>query len=221
MKIVIAGGRNEADFLIGLLLLSKHKLIVINGDKSYCEHLASAHDIGIIFGDPCKDYVLDEAEIRGYDVLIALGEKDADNLAVCQMGKRLFSVKKTVCSVSNPKNVEIFETLGVDRVISSTYMLAQFIEQASVVENIVKVLPMENQKILLNEIKVDSSYPAVNQKIMEVDLPFHTIISCIIRDTDVIIPNGQTKIMAGDRLLVISTPDNQDEVIKSIVGSAV
>ena len=49
------------------------------------------------------------------DIVIALREKDADNLEICQMAKRLFAVKKTVCTVRNPKNVEIFELLGVDR----------------------------------------------------------------------------------------------------------
>lgn len=221
MKIVVAGGRNEADFLIGMLLAGKHKLIVINEEKSYCEHLSSVHDIAVIFGDPCKEYVLEEAGIKNYDVMIALDEKDADNLAICQMAKRLFAVKKTVCTVGNPKNVELFETLGVDRVISATYMLAHFIEQASTVENIVNVLPLNTQKVLMNEIKVDSSYPVVDRKIVDMEFPENAIISCVIRDSGVIVPNGQTKIMAGDRLLVLSTPANQDEVVKLIVGNTI
>ena len=221
MKIVFAGGRNEADFLIGMMLSGKHKLIVINEDRSYCEHLSSVHDIPVILGDPCKEYILQDAGIKNCDVMIALGEKDADNLAICQMAKRLFAVKKTVCTVNNPKNVELCETLGVDRVISATYMLAHFIEQASMVENIVNVLPLNTQKVLMNEIKVDSSYPVVDKKIMEIDFPHHVIISCIIRGEQVVVPNGQTKIMAGDRLLVLATPENQENVVKLIIGSRI
>lgn len=220
MKIAVAGGRNEADFLISLLLMGKHKIVVINEDRSYCEYLSAAHKVPVIFGDPCKEYVLEEAGIKGFDAMIALREKDADNLAACQMAKRLFSVKKTVCTVNNPKNVEIFETLGIDRVISATYILANYIGQASTVENIVKVLPLDNQKVLINEIMVESGYPAVDRKLMDISLPFNTIISCIIRDMEVIIPNGQNKIMAGDRLLVLSTPDNQEEAVRAIVGNS-
>lgn len=219
MKIVVAGGRNEADFLIGMLKIGKHKLIVINEDRSYCEHLSTVHDIPVIFGDPCKEYVLEEAGIRNYDVIISLGERDADNLAVCQMAKRLFAVKKTVCTVNNPKNVELFETLGVDQVISAAYMLAHFIEQASTVESIVNVLPLNTQKVMMNEIRIESSYPVVNRLIQEIDFPSNSIVSCIIRDMDVIVPNGRTKIMAGDRLLVLAAPENQETVIKLIVGN--
>ena len=210
MKIVVAGGRDEADFLIGLLLMGKHKIIAINGDMGYCEHLAASYNAAsVIYGDPCKEYVMDEAGVKGYDILIALREKDADNLEICQMAKRLFAIK----------NVEIFEMLGVDRAISATYMLAHYIEQASVIEDLVRVMPLENQKVLVNEIKVNSDCPVVDRRIADMELPFNTIISCIIRETEVIVPNGQNKIMAGDRLVVITTPQSQKESVKAILGS--
>lgn len=220
MKIAVAGGRDEADFLIGLLLMGKHKIVAINGDMSCCEHLAGLYDaVTVIYGDPCKEYVMDEAGVKGFDIVIALREKDADNLEICQMAKRLFSIKKTVCTVKNPKNVEIFELLGVDRAISATYMLAHYIEQASVIEDLVRVMPLENQKVLVNEIKVNSDCPAVDKRIADMKLPFNTIISCIIRDTEVIVPNGQNRIMAGDRLVVMTTPQSQKEAVKAILGN--
>lgn len=219
MKIVVAGGRDEADFLIGLLLMGKHKLVAINGDMAYCEHLASVHTgLNVIYGDPCKDYVMEDAGVKGFDIVIALRDKDADNLEICQMAKRLFGIKKTVCTVKNPKNVEVFELLGVDRAISATYMLAHYIEQASVVEELVRVMPLENQKVLMNEIKIKADYPAAGKLVMELELPFNTIISCIIRDTEVTVPNGQTRIMAGDRLVIMTVPQSQQDMIKRIVG---
>ena len=96
MKIVVAGGRDEADFLIGLLLMGKHKLITVNEDMSYCEHLAAVHDdISVIYGDPCKEYVMEDAGIRGCDIVIALREKDADNLEICQMAK--MCIRDRIC----------------------------------------------------------------------------------------------------------------------------
>ena len=38
MKIVIAGGKSKADYLIRLLLGKKHKLVVINDDADYCAY---------------------------------------------------------------------------------------------------------------------------------------------------------------------------------------
>ncbi len=131
MKIGIAGGREEADYLIGLLMKDKHKLIVINDDRAYCEHLAAEYDkVSVVYGNPGSEEVLSDAGIKGADVMIALSGKDADNLEVCQLAKQMFSVRKTICMVKNPGNVEIFKELGIDQVISPVHILAQYIPQS-------------------------------------------------------------------------------------------
>ncbi len=132
MKIGIAGGREEADYLIGLLMKDKHRLIVINDDRTYCEHLAAEYDkVSVVYGNPGSEEVLSDACIKGADVMIALSGKDADNLEICQLAKQMFSVRKTVCMVKNPGNVEIFKELGIDQVISPVHILAQYLTQSS------------------------------------------------------------------------------------------
>ena len=132
MKIGIAGGKEEADYLIGLLMKDKHRIIVINDDRTYCEHLAAEYDkVSVVYGNPGSEEVLSDAGIKGADAIIALSGKDADNLEVCQMAKQMFSVKKTVCMVKNPGDVEIFKELGIDQVISPANILAQYIRQSS------------------------------------------------------------------------------------------
>ncbi len=220
MKIVIAGGRNKADFLIRSLLRKNHKLIVINDDDTYCEYLAQTHDIPIVYGDACKNYVLREAKIQGADIIIALRPDDADNLAICQVAKRIFGVKKAVCIVSNPKNVEIFKKLGVNTAISATYLVANMVEQASTIGNFIKTLSIEDEKVILTEMLVDENFPVTNQKIMDISFPTDAIISCIIRGDDILVPNGQTVIFKNDKLLIISSPQNQDVAIRAVSGSS-
>lgn len=127
MKIVVAGGREQADYLTGLLKNGRKRLILINEDRSYCEYLSAKYDMEIQLGDPCLEAVLEESGIRGSDLLIALKPTDADNLEICQMAKRLFGVKKTMCLAANPANVDIFQNLGVDQVVSIPYILGSII----------------------------------------------------------------------------------------------
>jgi len=218
VKIVIAGGRNKADFLIGMLLNKKHKIVVICDDEKYCEYLSDKHNIPIVIGDPCKKFVLDEAHINDFDVLISLKPDDADNLSICQMAKRIYNIKKNVCIVSNPKNVEIFQKLGVNTAISATYMIAGRIEQASTIESLIKTLSLDDEKIIITEILVKKGYHANNMKIMDFKLPPNVIISCVIRGMNMIVPNGQTIICENDKLIVISSPENQSNAISVISG---
>ncbi len=217
MRIVVAGGRTQADFLIGTLVKKKHKLIVINDDQQYCDYLATTHRIPVFSGDPSKYFVLDEAGIQGFDVLVALTHRDADNLAICQYAKRCFGVKKVICSVANPKNAELFKELGVNTVISSTHMVAQYIAQATNIENFIKTMSIEDEKVIITEAVVESSYNCVNKKLMDITLPANTIIGCIIRkSSDMIVPTGNTEIRTGDKLLILSSPENQKKAMAAI-----
>lgn len=129
MKIAVAGGRETADYLIGLLKRAGHKVAVIQEDRACCEHLSAKYDLAVTCGDPCREEVLADAGIRGCSLFLALLPEDADNLEVCQMAKRLFEVEKTACLVQNPANVEIFESLGVDHAVSPAQLLAGYAGQ--------------------------------------------------------------------------------------------
>ena len=60
MKIVVAGGRSKADFLIGSLLEKKHEVTVINDEEAYCRYLSEKYniphfDLDDIFWDNSSD----------------------------------------------------------------------------------------------------------------------------------------------------------------------
>lgn len=218
MKIVIAGGRTKADYLIRIFKSKGHELIVINDDAQFCRYLSQQHNIPVVCGDPCKLYVLDDAEIEGSDIIIALRPLDADNLAICQTAKRLYHIRKTVAIVSNPKSVDVFKKLGVNTAISATYTIAAYIEQMSTVENLVNSLPIDQGKVVMSELMIPPSSPVAGKRLCDIDLGGEAIICCIVRGTRVIVPTGQTNIQVNDKIMVLSAPQMQDNVIHVIMG---
>ncbi len=216
MKIVIAGGKHEADFIVKMLKEEHHQLIVINQDREFADYISSNNDIPVFPGDPTKAYCLSDAEADHADVLLALSDNDTDNYITCITAKRLFKIKKTVSKVRNPKNVELFKRLGIDSVISSTYLMGQTILNESSVENIIKTLSIEDEKIIMIEITVENDFQLVNKKIMDIHFPKNINISCIFRDPHVIIPNGSTVIKPEDKLIIVTTPSEQDEIVDYI-----
>ncbi len=212
MKIVLTGGKHESDYIISLLK-KKHNLIVINQDPSFAEYISSHNDIDVFPGDPTKAYTLSDADAKNADVFLALSDNDTDNYIACITAKRLFNIKRTVAKVKNPKNVELFKRLGVDSVISSTYLLAQTILNESSIENIIKTLSIEDEKIVMLELGIEADYQLVDKKIMDIQFPKRVNISCIFRDPHVIIPDGSTVIQPDDKLILVTTPDHQDELV--------
>ena len=219
MRIVVAGGRNKADFLIGSLLSKHHNLTVINDEEAYCNYLSEKHNIPIIQGNPCKRYVLDEADIYDADILIALRPSDADNLIICQYAKRIFHVARVAAIVSNPRNVQVFKRLGVDTAISATYTISKIIEQASTVKNLVNTLSIEPDRIVLNEILLTNQCGVINHRIKDLfSIPKHAIICCILRNIEMIVPNGDTILKEHDKLLVLCDTSSQDLILQYFTG---
>jgi trk system potassium uptake protein TrkA len=216
MRIAIIGGKHEADFLVKMFNNSHHQLIVINEHQDFCNYLSANNKIPVYCGDALKRYVLEENQINDFDLLISLREKDADNLVICEMASKLFNVKKTVCIVSNPKNVEIFKKLGVTIVISATYLIAQTIKREAMIDNLIKTLTIEENKIVISEIEIKEDYSIVGKMLMEANIPANINISCILRGNEIIIPNGKTTVREKDILIIVSALEEQNDTINFI-----
>lgn len=213
MKIVICDGHHEADYIIKMFKGKQNQLIIINCDKEFCKYLAKTNRVPVLYGKSFKKETLDIAHIENADILISLNEVDTDNFATCIIAKKIFNVHKVICTVINPKNVELYKELGVDSVISSSYLLGNSVKSESSIESFIKTISLEDDKITMVETIVNEDYLISSRKIMEIDFPKYANISCIYRKPNVIIPNGQTIILPKDKLIVVTTSDKQKAII--------
>ena len=216
MKIVVAGGNSAAEYIIRNFKSRSNTLTIINTDSEDAHQIVKDNKVPVFFGNPSRKFVLQDANVEGADIFIAVGEKDADNFVACLLAKKSFNVKKCICIVSNPNNVEVFKSLGIDSVISSTQLLMSTIASETSLEKLVKTMSFEDDKIILTEVVIKSSYKISHKHIGEIAFPHTASIACIYRNPRVIIPNGQTLILPKDKLLFVSSPNDQQSVIDFI-----
>lgn len=216
MKIVLANGGHSADYIVKQFNKHGNKLIIINSEKSVANYLANSNRLPVFYGDPSKLQTLKDAHIQNCDLFIALSENDADNYVACLLAKKEFDAKKCICTVSNPKNVDLYRQLGIDSVVSSVYLLANSIASESSLETLAKSMSFENDKVVLTEIIVKESSILSNKMIMEINFPRTGSIACVYRKPTVIIPNGKTLIMPGDKLFVVSAVRDQKDLISFV-----
>ena len=213
MKIVIAGGDAEAEYIIASFRTSGSDIIVINEDREVAQRLLRSCNLPIICGTPWRKYVLEQANAYDADVFIALNERDEDNFATCMIAKKVFNAKKCICVVHNPKNVDVFKQLGIDSAISSTYLLAESIRKESTQDNLVKMLSLDNNRLSVLEFTVMTKSEIANHKIRDIHFP-NTMasIAAIKRGFDVIIPNGDVTLLPKDVLTIVCPPQNATPV---------
>lgn len=79
-------------------------------------------------------------------------------------------------------------------------------------------MQLDNQNLKLLEVKMENGYRACGKQIMDLSLPPHIIIGCIVRGSNTIVPNGRTEIRLGDKLMIFANAITQDNVISELVG---
>ena len=130
------------------------------------------------------------------------------------------SIKRAFATVNNPKNVDVFKKLGIDSAISATYVVSNMIEQLATINDLSHLTVMESGHIHLMELLVKEQDPIVNQQIKDIDISEEMIISCIIRNNQALIPKGDTFILSGDKLIILSTSTQPQSFIGQLVGDS-
>jgi trk system potassium uptake protein TrkA len=167
---------------------------------------------------PTRTLVLEDAEANENEIAIALTQHDEENLVICQLCKKKFGIGKTVSLVNDPKKTDFFYKMGIDSVVCAINTITGIIEQHAFLEEIATVLPIGKGNISIAEIPIPQSAPSVGKKIWEINLPKEVIIGCVLRGENTMVPRGDTRLLAGDILVLISSKENQISAIKELTG---
>lgn len=220
MKIIICGGTNQASYIIDMFKKDKRKknnLIIINEDADYAKYLSNKFKVPVVVGDFTKTYILDDANIFGADLFITLSNSDTDNYVACLLAKNVYNVKKVISAVSNPNNVKVFKSLGIDSAISSSFLIGETIKNESNIEDVFKSLSIEDDMIKIIEVNVKGNFVICNKELKDlIDFPDFCTISAIFRKPHIIIPKGKTDIRRGDKLIIVGSTKDQDKIISYI-----
>ncbi|MGM0379305.1 MAG: potassium channel family protein [Bacillota bacterium] len=218
MRIIVIGGGKKVYFLVKSFNSKGYEVTVINDDLDYCKKMAKQDNSTIVHGDGTKPYILEDAGIASADMVIALTSSDPDNLVICQIAEQIYKINKTFAVVNDPHNIDIFKQLGVHTVISTAEIISDLIEQKVSVDDILNLVPIQEGKLSVMEIKLSSDSLILDQKISEIKFPEDAIIGSIIRQGNVIIPKGHTNFKVNDKLIILTLSEVQSEVVKMVKG---
>lgn len=133
MYALIVGGGKVGSELALMLAESEIELSVIERDEDRCDLIQPGlNELGVrvFWGDGDEPSILEEADVRTADVLVAATGDDEDNLVACLLAKNEYSVGLTLARVNNPKNAWLFtRAFGVDVPISQTTMIAEVLRR--------------------------------------------------------------------------------------------
>ena len=214
MKIILIGGSKLAYFLAKQFASKNYYTTIINADLEEAKTLSRTLKATVIHGQGSNPATLGEAGALQADVVLSLTTQDEDNLIACQIAQKEYGVPRTIALVNDPENQQIFEKLGITVAFSATQIIASLIEQQTASSDIQNLLPIAEGKVNVTEIALEADNPVVGLTINDVMLPDGTLIACILRQGEVIVPSGENSLRALDRLIVIGQPESYGELMR-------
>ena len=220
MRVVISGAGAVGRYLASDLAARGHDVLVIEQDPATLEVAKEwAPDVDFLLGDACEPWVLEKAELKAADAVVAATGDDEDNLVTSLLAKQEFAVPRVLARVNHPRNEWMFsEQWGVDVAVSVPHLLTALVEEAVTVGDLVRILRLEGGRVGLVELTIPDTWPNAGRPIYELRLPPDSAIVAVLREGHVVIPMPETVITPGDEVLALAAGEAEVTLRSAILG---
>lgn len=221
MRIIISGAGDVGFHLAKLLAYEEHDIALIDLSQSKLDYASSHLDVAAIKGSSISIRVLSEANAKNADLLIAVTQDEATNIATAIFAKKL-GVKRTVARIQNTEylfNKEILnlKDLGIDEIISPESLAAREIKRLLRESAVTDSFDFDSGKLSLVGTIINEN-SILNNKLLE---DVSSIISdnqfiniALLRDKQTIIPHGNNRFQANDHAYFITLPGGTDKILE-------
>ena len=210
-NILITGGGRTTYYLAKMLGKLIGGTTIIEKDVGRCEELSRELGIAITHGDATRQELLLEEGLENADAFLALSDIDEENAIVSMYAKKI-GVSRIITMIRSLPYVDFFRDVGIDSIVSpksSTvdYILRFVRGNANAHDSEIESLHrMMDGKIEAVEFIIKENIAGLTDTpLAKVKRIKNSLIACIVREGNVIIPSGNDIISKGDRVIVLVT----------------
>jgi len=220
LAIIVGGGRGGA-YLARDRQGQGYQVKVVERRPEVVAKLRQEIEGEVVCGSGSSPEILAQVGADTAQLVVALTRNDEDNLVACRLAKHHFHVPRVIARVSNPRNEWLYtKAWGVDVAISQTHLTAKVIEEEIGLGDLVTLLKLNRGEASLVELCLPESSPCQGKCIRDLGLPADAVIASIIRVGKLVIPRGDTRLEAGDKILAVSSVAAEPQLKAALVGPA-
>lgn len=214
-RVMIAGGTRLGRFLAADLAAQGIVPKLIEPDARRARWLSEQLEgVIILHGNPTDAAFLREENVGEMRAFIAAGQVEEVNVMSALLAQRL-GARRVIATVSRMDYQPLARAIGVDVCISprmaAVSSILHFIRRGRVVAS--RTLG-EEQSAEAIEFEADEASEIVGIPMRDLRLPRGSLIACILRKDQVILPTGETIIQPGDHVVVVATKQSIGNVEK-------
>ncbi len=203
-KIIIIGGGN-----IGFNLakdLEKYQteisVSIVESNEDRSKYIADQLSNTLVLnGDGLDQDLLDEANIKDADLLLALTNDDETNIIISAVARK--NKCESIIIVNNSEYNKLKDVLGISKVVDPRKITVSKILKHIHKGKIESVFAIDNNQAEIIHAQVLKSSKLINKNIEDAEFPSGLRVGLIKKDDKIIIPDRETKIEIHDEILFL------------------
>ncbi|MCQ8185161.1 Trk system potassium transporter TrkA [Parvularcula maris] len=214
-RVVIVGGGNIGlDVARELEQRGRMKIRLIEANAQRAALIAERLRRTIVLhGSGLDRNVLAEAGIHQAETLVALTDSDQTNLLAGVIGKRM-GARRALILTNEAEYGTLSQTVDIDRFIdprgTTISTILQHVRRGRI-KSVYSIL--EGQAELIDAVALETS-SLVGTPLAKASIPSGVVIGAIVRGAEVLLPDPETIVRAGDRVVLLAVRDSVKDVEK-------
>jgi len=215
MRILVCGA-GTTGMHVARVLSEVHHVTVI---ESTPEHIPGGEDVfSVMLGDAADPGVLAQAEAADTDVLIATTGHDPTNLVIARLAKQL-GIRWVVARMNGPDHDWLFTPeAGVDIAVSTAALVARMVQEEVTAGDLVTLLRLRGPGVAVTETALPPGAGVAGLRAGELELPSGTVLTAVVRDGHVLIPERAGRLVAGDVVVALCEPGREHLLYQLLTG---
>jgi trk system potassium uptake protein TrkA len=156
---------------------------------------------------------LQAEKIELMDAFVTLTGFDEENLLAALLAKQL-GAKKVIAKISRSNYMSLLETIGIDNAVIPKLITARDILRIIRGGRIVSMSLLIGGRAEVLEIIAQEDTPIIDRPLKSIGIPQGVILGAILHQGKLEIPNGDSVVRQGDRVIVFTLENNMESVKK-------
>ncbi len=222
-SVFVVGGGKIATYLCDELSKNGYKVKLVEKDHDTCVKLSELLPaVTIIHGDGSNQELLTEEGFNETDAVVCLTGLDEENIIISMYAYKQ-KIGKIITKINNASLVGLMESVKMASVISPKDVTASRIvryvraRNNSRGSNVLTLHKLVDNKVEVIEFKAKDTSKTLNVPFKTLPIKKQVLVAAIIRGKEVIIPNGESMIVEGDHVIVVTTEqffDSLDDILE-------
>lgn len=222
MKVIIVGAGEVGFHIAGRLALENKDVVLIDKDMDSIRRVTDHIDVQTVHGSGSSPAVLDEAGIRGAEILLAVTDSDETNLVACLAAHIISPTTKKLARLRDAAYDPYHQTFQdnpphIDTIINPEIEVVNTIHRLLSVPGAVDVSDFENGRIKFVGVTLDAGSRMAGAALSELPAIFgdaRPLIAAIVRNEELIVPGGNDRLKPNDLVYFICKQDVLPETLR-------